>query len=192
MTTGRRVLILGAVAAALLALGALAVVILRPPSPGPLQPTELVQSFGTTVEDGSTLSFVVELRGEVPVVATLDSVSLADADAGLTLTDSGIQTSGFTGYVVKSFPPGDLEPVAGTEVTTRPGDPSGDVFIALGIKTDLSRGRQSAHGVWLDYTAHGVRYRALLPWLLTVCPGPGTEPCPNQAPDSFTFPEVDR
>jgi hypothetical protein len=191
MKQRRRLIFIGSVAAvlgaAVLAYGMLT----RSPTPGPLQPTDLVQSFGTYAEDGSTLSLVVELRGEVPVVATLRSVTLADPDKGLSIVGSGILDTAFSGYVVKSFPPGPMTPVAGTVVTTKPGDPSGDVFIVLGIKTDLAGHPQSMRGVWLDYSVDGVIHRALLPWLLRVCPEPGSDACEFQPEDQFVFPAPD-
>ena len=126
------------------------------------------------------------MRGETEVVATLRSVSLVDPDPGLTLVGSGILTGPFEGYVVKSYLPGTMKPIAGTVITTKPGDPSGDVFLVLGVRADLHQGRQTARGVWLDYTVGGVAHRALLPWLLSVCPGSGN---PYAEPlDSFEVP----
>lgn len=186
----RRLLLL-AVAAAAIGIGAFLYVTRSPANAyGPLQPSQFVESFGTTVDDGTTISFVVEYRGETPVTATLESASLVDPDPGLAVTSSSILKSSFQGYVIKSFPPGDLVPLEGTTYTTSPGDPAGDLFIVLGIKADLAGSNRSAHGVWLDYHVDGVHYRALLPWLLTVCPAPGTSPCPNQDPASFELPST--
>jgi hypothetical protein len=155
---------------------------------GPLQPSQFVESFGTTVDDGSTISFVVQYRGETPATALLESASLVDPDPGLVVTSASILVSPFTGYVIKSFPPGDVRPLEGATYTTSPDDASGDLFIVLGIRTELAGANRSAHGVWLAYSVDGSQYRALLPWLLTVCPAPSTKPCPNQDPASFQLP----
>jgi hypothetical protein len=187
---GRRRSILAAMAAVLL-VGAVALVVgLRPrgPTPGPLQPTDVVDSFGLPADDGSTISLVVEFRGETEAVATLRSVSLADPDAGLTLVGTGILTGPFEGYVLSSYPPGPLRPVEGTVIATKPGDRSGDIFFVLGIRTDLHEGSQSARGVWLDYTVDGVAHRALLPTLLTVCPKVAGGSCEGQPIESFKVP----
>jgi hypothetical protein len=191
MSSRRRLIVLAVAAAAIFAGGIAYTSRVRGPSPGPLQPTDLVQSFGTYAQDGSTLSLIIELRSDANAAARLDAVSLANADGGLILVGTGILTGPFEAYVVKSYPPGPMGPVAGTEITATPGDPSGDVFIVLGIKTDLRNGRQSARGVWLDYSVAGTPHRALLPWLLSVCPEPGTDPCPNQSPASFEMPTPD-
>ena len=186
--TVRRLLLI-AVATAAVGLGAF-VYLTRAPATafGPLQPSQFVESFGTTVDDGSTISFVVEYRGETPVTATLESASLVDPDPGLAVTSGSILKSPFTGYVIKSFPPGDLASLEGTTYTTSPDDPSGDLFIVLAVKADLAGANRSAHGVWLNYSVDGIHYRALLPWLLTVCPAPRASPCPNQDPASFQLP----
>lgn len=190
----RRQRIIMAAIVAVLLVGAVAWVVgLRPGglTPGPLQPTDVIDSFGMPAKDGSTISLVVEFRGETEVVATLRSVSLAEPDDGLTLVGSGILTGPFEGYVLSTFPPGPIQPVAGTVITTKPGDRSGDIFFVLGIKADLRQGPQSARGVWLDYSVESVDYRALLPTLLTVCPEPTSRSCEAQPIDSFEVPPPD-
>ena len=79
-----------AVLIVVIALAVMAVVWQAGPAPGPLQPTGNVNSFGWPIDNGSTISLVVELRGEQQVTATLRGVSLADADPGLSLVDAGI------------------------------------------------------------------------------------------------------
>jgi hypothetical protein len=176
------------VVVAFLVVGALVFTRTGAPSPGPLQPTGNVNSFGVWADDGSTLSLVVEYRGEHEVTATLRSVSLANADSGLTMVGTGILTSNFSGYTLKTFPPGSLKPIDGTVITTRPDDPSGDVFLVLGIKANLRAGPQFARGVWLDYEVGGQTHRALLPWLLTVCRNPVAGVCVGQDGSTFEMP----
>jgi hypothetical protein len=140
-------------------------------------------------DDGSTVSFVVEYRGEQNVTATLNSVSLASPDAGLELVGNGILVDGYPGfYISNSFPAGQLMPVAGTTLVTAPDDPSADTFFDLGIRVRLGEQPQSLRGVWLDYTVRSVRYRALLPWLLTICRAPITGTCVGLPADEFSFP----
>jgi hypothetical protein len=161
----------------------------RGPARGPLQPTSNVNSFGLPVADGSTMSMVVELRGETATDATLRGVSLVSPDEGLALVDSGILVGGYPGtYISDQFPLGSLTPVAGSEISTDPTDPSKDVFINLGIKPTFGETPLSARGVWLDYDVAGVRYRALLPWLVTLCKAPTTETCTGINAEQFSFP----
>lgn len=165
--------------------------VLRATAPtGPLQPTTTVNSFGIYADPGQTVSLVVELRGEQEATAVLDAVELANADPGLSLAASGVLVDGYPGaYVSLTYPMGELTPVNGYVVVTDPGNPGADVFINLGIATtsDLSA-PQSVRGVWLDYTVDVTRYRALLPWLLTVCSKPVVGTCMGQPPDEFSFP----
>jgi hypothetical protein len=142
-------------------------------------------------DDGATMAFVVEYRGEQAVTATLDAISLANADPGLDVVETGILMDGYPFlYVSRSFPVGRMKPVAGTVITTAPGDPAGDTFFALGIRTNLKTGPQAARGVWLDYHIDSARYRAVLPWLLSVCPTPITAPCAGLPAQEFSFPPL--
>lgn len=178
-----------AVVIAIAVIAAIAILAGRGPARGPLQPTTNVNSFGLPVADGSTMSLVVELRGEQAVSATLNGISLASADPGLTLADAGILVDGYPGrYVAESFPLGALAPIGGTTISTDPTDPTRDVFINLGIRADFGNSPLRARGVWLDYEVAGVKYRALLPWLLTVCRTPTTDTCAGIPAQDFSFP----
>ena len=137
------------------------------------------------------MSLVVQFRAKEAVTATLDGVSLADPGPGLDLVGSGILVNGWPGTYVSSrvFPLGPIKPIAGETITTTPGDAAGDVFFNLGIRVALEQSPQSIHGVWLDYHIGSTRYRALLPWLLSICQRPPEiGPCSAEPAEEFSFP----
>ena len=161
----------------------------RAPTPGPLQPSDVVISNGMWGADGALISFVVGLRAEEPVTATLDAIALASPDPGLVLEAAGILVNGYPGTdVAPFFPLGPLEPLEGKTITTTPGDPAGDLFFNLGIRLDSDESPQSVRGVWLDYHVGATNHRALIPWLLTVCPTPITGICTALPGNEFSFP----
>lgn len=188
----RRMRLFPVVGVAGVALGLLIAVVLVPGPAigrGPLEPLPIVNSFGVHAVDGSTVSLVVELRGGEAATATLRGVSLADADTGLTLVDSGLLVDGYPGtYLGRSFPLGRLGPINGAVVSISPDDSATDVFLNLGIRTTFGHSPLHARGVWLDYDVGTVSYRAFLPWLLTACDTPESVVCPAQPANEFSFP----
>jgi hypothetical protein len=183
-----RLALIGGLAALAVTAGVIYVLANRGPTPGPLQPTHNVNSFSLWVANGTTMSFMVDLRGELEVTATLDAVSLANPDPGVQLVDAGI-LDGYPGtFVADTFPLGPLRPIADTTITTAPDDPRGDVFINLGIRVDEGQAPRHIRGVWLDYHIGAAKHRALLPWLLSICPKPVTGTCENLPPEQFSFP----
>jgi hypothetical protein len=186
---GRRDLLIAASVLVAAAIVAVAILVGRGPGGGPLQPSGNVNSFGLPADDGSTVSLVVELRGEHQTTAKLREVSLASPDPGLALVGDGILVNGYPGtYIETAFPLGPLAPLAGATISTDPADHTRDVFLNLGIRVSFASSRLSVRGVWLDYDADGASYRALLPWLLTLCETPVTGTCVGLRPDEFSFP----
>lgn len=188
----RRMLIPVAAILTLAAATAIAYLLLRDDSSGPFRPVDTVNSFGTWAEDGTTVSFVVQLRGTEPVTITLAGVSLVNPGPGLELVESGVLLDGYPGTYMsaKEFPLGRLAPIAGTTWTNSPGNPEADLFLNLGIRVGLDQSPQSIHGVWLNYHAGLLGYRAFLPWLLTICEPPITGTCRAIGPDELSHPPL--
>lgn len=188
MRRGRVRLLLVAVVAAVAVVGALTVIGLRAPTPGPLQPTGDVNSFGFYATDESTVTLIVQYRAEQSATAVLHALSLREPDPGLQVVDAGILTSDFEGaYHSRSFPPGDMTGVDGYVLETVPG-PRGDVFFVLGVRVDLSESPQRVRGIWLEYSVDSTRHKALLPWLFTICRDPVAGPCVGLGQEDFEWP----
>jgi hypothetical protein len=92
------------------------------------------------------------------------------------------------GDAFEPFPRLELLPVAGAAIMTVHGDRTTEVDFVLGIRLTSDAPSLSARGVWLDYEVNGQQYRAMLPWLLSVCPEPVSTTCQTQPAREFSFP----
>lgn len=160
----------------------------RPPEQGPLRSVDVVNSFSFAVDPGETFSLVVWHRSEEPATATLRAVELIDADPRLQVMGSGISPVGLDAPRIAQFPPGPLMPVEGTVVTVDPTDPRTDLTIVFGLRADATGEQLDTRGVWLTYEVDGQRYRALVPWLVSVCVKPADQ-CSAQDPAEYELPD---
>ena len=145
---------------------------------------DVVNSFSFEVGPGETFSLVVWHRSVEAATATIREVELADADPRLEVVGSGISPVGLDAPRIAGFPPGPLLPVDGTVVTVDPADPSTDLNIVFGLRSDATGQQLDVRGVWMTYEVNGQRYRTRVPWLVSVCITP-VESCSAQDPAAY-------
>lgn len=163
---------------------ATAYVVSRPPgiTGGPLQPSDNILGYGHHVAPGGVVSWVIQPRADESVSVTVIQLTLNEPTGGLELLGARVFRGPSNALFVTGYPPAATDPLIGTTLTFTATEDS--PFIAIGLRAPNAVGKYSATGVWLDYTANGRHFRALLPWQMSLCTSTG-EVC--DTPDGMMF-----